>query len=345
MRNSINNPGLNVAGGSGIVVARAPSSAGVIFTTCSACAPVTSTDGVNQIAEIKTSTNLNILDQACSVAADYLVIAGGGAGQGDSGGGGGAGGFRSSFPGGTKMFFQPGPHAVTIGAGGSGPPASATPSCANGTSSSVNYVASTGGGGGQQDGGSGGGGRYGVNAGDGCTVFSSPALACKQGFPGGATAPAPNGGGGGGGAGGQGADATGGSGSAGGAGITDSITGSCVARAGGGGGGGETGGAAGGPASAGGGAGGQGGGPGTDPGSAGTAGTANTGGGGGAGGEGSSAPAGAGGNGGSGIVVLRFPGCASLAVAPGTNSIATLPSPAGGCKVASFTVSGTLTIS
>ncbi len=51
--------------------------------------------------------------------------------------------------------------------------------------------------------------------------------------------------------------------------------------------------------------------------------------------------------GGSGIVVLRAPGPLgpTFSVAPGTNSIATLPSPAGGCKVASFTVTGTLTIS
>ena len=35
----------------------------------------------------------------------------------------------------------------------------------------------------------------------------------------------------------------------------------------------------------------------------------------------------------------------NITTQPGTNSIATLPSPAGGCKVASFTVSGTLTIS
>ena len=71
------------------------------------------------------------------------------------------------------------------------------------------------------------------------------------------------------------------------------------------------------------------------------AGTDNTGGGGGAG----FSNTGSGGAGGSGIVVVRFPGSTCAAVAPGTNSIATLPSPAGGCKVASFTVSGTLTIS
>ena len=45
------------------------------------------------------------------------------------------------------------------------------------------------------------------------------------------------------------------------------------------------------------------------------------------------------------MVVVRVPGPSTVSVAPGTNSVATLPSPAGGCKVASFTVSGTLTIS
>jgi hypothetical protein len=34
-----------------------------------------------------------------------------------------------------------------------------------------------------------------------------------------------------------------------------------------------------------------------------------------------------------------------VSAAPGTNTITTLPGPAGGCKVATFTVTGTLTIS
>jgi hypothetical protein len=34
-----------------------------------------------------------------------------------------------------------------------------------------------------------------------------------------------------------------------------------------------------------------------------------------------------------------------MSVAPGTNSVATLPAPEGAYKVATFTVSGTLTIS
>jgi hypothetical protein len=49
-------------------------------------------------------------------------------------------------------------------------------------------------------------------------------------------------------------------------------------------------------------------------------------------------------NGGSGIVILRFPADTCVSAAPGTNSIATLPAPVGSFKVATFTVSGTLTI-
>ena len=49
------------------------------------------------------------------------------------------------------------------------------------------------------------------------------------------------------------------------------------------------------------------------------------------------------GNGGSGIVIVRAPGNATFSVGPATNTVTTLPAPAGGCKVATFTVSGTLT--
>jgi hypothetical protein len=51
------------------------------------------------------------------------------------------------------------------------------------------------------------------------------------------------------------------------------------------------------------------------------------------------------GAGGSGIVIVRAPGSAGIAASPGTNTVTTLPAPAGGCKVATFTVSGDLTIS
>jgi hypothetical protein len=77
----------------------------------------------------------------------------------------------------------------------------------------------------------------------------------------------------------------------------------------------------------------------------GTAGTVNTGSGGGGGGPGGSVPSSNGGAGGSGIVIIRAPSARTLGASPGTNTVATLPAPAGGCKVATFTVSGDLTIS
>jgi hypothetical protein len=52
-----------------------------------------------------------------------------------------------------------------------------------------------------------------------------------------------------------------------------------------------------------------------------------------------------GGSGGSGIVIVRAPSSRTLAASPGTNTVTTLPAPAGGCKVATFTVSGDLTVS
>jgi hypothetical protein len=64
--------------------------------------------------------------------------------------------------------------------------------------------------------------------------------------------------------------------------------------------------------------------------------TANTGGGGGGGGNAAA------GSGGSGIVIVRAPSDFTFAVTPCTNSTGTHP---GGDKFATFTVSGTLTIS
>jgi hypothetical protein len=78
---------------------------------------------------------------------------------------------------------------------------------------------------------------------------------------------------------------------------------------------------------------------GRDCGTASVAGTVNTGGGGGGG----SGPSDVGSAGGSGIIIIRAPGSANLGAAPGANTVTTLPAPAGGCKVATFTVSGTLT--
>jgi hypothetical protein len=72
----------------------------------------------------------------------------------------------------------------------------------------------------------------------------------------------------------------------------------------------------------------------------GTSGTVNTGGGG--GGAGGSPNNATGGSGGSGIVIVRAPSARTFTVAPGTNTTSSTP---GGCKVATFTVSGTLTVS
>jgi hypothetical protein len=50
---------------------------------------------------------------------DYLVVAAGGGGGTDQAGGGGAGGYRTSFPGGTKLTITKGSTTpVTVGAGG-----------------------------------------------------------------------------------------------------------------------------------------------------------------------------------------------------------------------------------
>jgi hypothetical protein len=75
----------------------------------------------------------------------------------------------------------------------------------------------------------------------------------------------------------------------------------------------------------------------------GVAGTVNTGGGGG-GGTNDCSPFSNGGAGGSGIIIIRAPGSVNMSVSPGTNTVTTLPAPAGGCKVATFTVSGTNTL-
>ena len=76
--------------------------------------------------------------------------------------------------------------------------------------------------------------------------------------------------------------------------------------------------------------------------STGVAGTVNTGSGGGGGSATSPAPSTVGGSGGSGIVIVRAPSTTTFAVSPGTNSTSTHP---GGDKLATFTVSGTLTVS
>jgi hypothetical protein len=45
-------------------------------------------------------------------------------------------------------------------------------------------------------------------------------------------------------------------------------------------------------------------------------------------------------------VIVRMPGSTCMSISPSpVGSVSTLPAPAGGCKVAQFTESGTLTIS
>jgi len=255
---------------------------------------------------------------------DYLVIAGGGAGGDLRGGGGGAGGFRESYNPCISGTYSASPLAtptslpvtataypITIGSGGNSNPS--TPYIGGSGSSSIfSSITSAGGGGG---GGYGSGNSTGVSGGSGggggaangsCTATSggtgnTPPVSPPQGNNGGGNPNLDYGAGGGGGASAVGGNAPGTStpgqvAGVGGAGVSSSITGSSVTRAGGGGGGGYTQWNSGGT--------GGGGDGGTQvPAKASTAGTVNTGGGG--GGRGCST---AGGSpaGGSGIVILRY---------------------------------------
>jgi len=256
----------------------------------------------------------------------YLVIGAGGGGGGTGGGGGaGAGGFReyraplsgcysvsplNGNPGGTSITVTEQAYPITVGgggAGGTGCGPSGGGTAANGANSVFSTVTSAGGGFGGtrssggpqpqgQPGGSGGGnGRDSGNGSGGSG--NTPPVSPPQGQNGGGS-PGTNsfdggGGGGAGGTGGAGALQQGGNG---GAGVSTSITGSSVTRAGGGGGGSDTAGDNGSGGSGGGGTAGR------QPGTAnGDDGTANTGGGGGGSGE-----TGNGGTGGSGLVVIRY---------------------------------------
>ena len=260
------------------------------------------------------------------VTVEYLVIAGGGAG-GSLGGGGGAGGYRSSVSGETSgrntsaesplNILTGTSYTVTVGGGGSTSNSYST-NGSPGNNSVFSTITSDGGGGGQsrgggttsqQNGGSGGGSTdwFGANtAGTGTTA---------QGFDGGVSTSSTNPGGGGGTGGGGGASAAGsdftGSGTSGdgGDGLSSSITGSAITRAGGGGGGDGS------SVSAfGGGAGGAGGGGnGGNTNNPGTDGTPNTGGGAGGSGNGSTTA----GTGGSGIVILRYPDAYDITVGSG----------------------------
>ena len=249
---------------------------------------------------------------------DYLVIAGGGSSGNVSSAGGGAGGMLSSFPGGTKVDIKSGSDTtVTVGLGG------AVVSCGakigvQGADSILATITSTGGGYGSAEN-SGAGGDGGSGGGNGSGGPATGSGTPGQGNPGGNKSGSSAGGGGGAGA--------AGSGNNGGAGLANLIAPAYplgTTFAGGGGGHGQPG--AGGSA-----------GPGGYGGGTATVGTDGLGGGAGGGNPGPSMAAG------DGAIFVRMPtACkpASFAVAPGTNTTATV----GSCTVATFTVTGTLTL-
>ena len=250
----------------------------------------------------------------------YLVIAGGGGGcvANGGGGGGGAGGYRNSHASENSgrnssteskvSSLAAGSYTVTVGAGGAGGVhggSDGVPGVVGSNSvftlAGNSTVTSLGGGyGGGDNSRPGGGGGSGGGAGR--NNQSEGAGTSGQGFDGGKAFS--NDGGGGGGAGSAGTNAAANIGGNGGSGLSSSITGSAVTRAGGGGGGCESpsnnnGGIGG---SGGGGKGGQAGSVGSTP----TAGTANTGSGGGASGDYNTGGSHNGQNGGSGLVVIRY---------------------------------------
>ena len=264
-----------------------------------------------------------------SYDANYLIIAGGGS-TGHASGGGGAGGYRTSFGCGpeaactTQLTFEAGCYTIDVGAGAGAAAHGAKGSNTNICGTGICF-SSTGGGNAGGAGGSGGGGAlHGGEGGAGNQGGYTPV----EGYAGGTAHLGKSSGGGGAGGVGQPGDGN----NKGGIGLASCITASCVTR--GSGGSGADQGQSSNPAPAGGGGTGTG-----QAGGAGQPGTANTGGGGGDGGP----TLGTGGNGGSGIVLVRFPSCATVSVAPGTNSVAACVGPSND-KVATFTVDGTLTV-
>jgi hypothetical protein len=272
---------------------------------------------------------------------DYLVIAGGGGGgfNDTNGGGGGAGGYRTSFPGGSKLTVDSGNIPITIGAGGVANPNSAI-SDATGTDSTFQTITSSGGGGGGpalaspigRPGGSGGGTTDPNSPAPGNAGGYSP----PEGNPGAPGSPPSGGGqssgGGGGGSGGSGNTGQPTQAGGGGQGTASSITGSSVTRAGGGGASANFGASPGPGGPGGGGDGGKRGQPGVFS----QSGAVNTGSGGGA--DQDSIPTILGG---SGVIIIQAPGASAplFSASPGANTITTAP---GGETVITFTTTGTL---
>ena len=227
---------------------------------------------------------------------EYLVIGGGGAGGFGHGGGGGAGGYLSGF-----KHISVGTHAIVIGAGGTGQSGGGD----GNNTTALGLTALGGGGGGSRNTGNQAheNGRAGGSGGGSCEDSYTVGEALNDGsqgnlggVSGGGT---PGNGAGGGGAGGTGGESTGSNNSGysgqGGAGLSSSITGTAVCRAGGGSGGRWSAGAIG-AATGGGGTGGATGATNS------TSAAANTGGGGG----GAGITGGNAGAGGSGVVIIRY---------------------------------------
>ena len=288
-----------------------------LVASVTGCGNTLSTAPCNANVKIATFTGPGsfVVSSVSQTAAEntvgYMVVGGGGGATPSYGGGGGAGGFREgrnvpidNFTASPLVANAP-TNAVTVTAqsypitvGGGGIKCGPNAAARTGSNSIFSTITSAGGGGGgSQDsncatnaaggsgGGSGGGGGGGSHPGG---AGNTPPVSPSQGNNGGSNTQSPAGpAGGGGGAGAVGASSPNGYG---GNGVTNSITGSPVTRAGGGGGGGYSSGpAAGGPG--GGGAGGR-----VSPPVGGASGTINTG-----GGSGSHGTAG-----GSGIVVIRY---------------------------------------
>ena len=285
---------------------------------------------------------------------DYLIVAGGGCG---GGGGGGGGGMRTSFPGGTKISLECICNPITVGVGVTGCTCVGAGGCSTVIGAAGTFTSAGGGKGEGQplacttrpnsrDGGAGGAGTAaGPSQPQPVGQGNVPPVSPPQGAQGGARIYIPGGGGGGGGA--SGVNGTAGqaipqpsnppfnglgNGGPGGSGTANSITGGAITYAGGGGGFAYWPGYSGGSGGSGGGgnAGGHSQSPTPGPGQAGTDGL----------GGGGANPSLKGGN---GVTLLRYPtACAPrVVVAPGCNTTATT----GCCTVATFTVTGTLTLS
>ena len=83
--------------------------------------PINDPTSTTVVTTFTASGTFNYSNQATPGQVDYLVVAGGGSGgvADGGGGGGGAGGYRTSFPGGTKLTLSGGTnYPVTVGGGG-----------------------------------------------------------------------------------------------------------------------------------------------------------------------------------------------------------------------------------